>query len=189
MALRGRTLLDLALDRLAEAGAGLVTVHADGDQAPVAALLAARAAPACALGDAPPPGGGPLWYINADNVWLDGPMPAMARLRQALTDGLDGVLLVHRGFQVQAEIGAGDYFVDPLGVPEPRGDRQIAPYIDTGVRLMRAAALGPEGFAAALAGGRLRCVVHDGLWFPMGTPEDLEDAELAVAAQVTGPTT
>ena len=41
----------------------------------------------------------------------------------------------------------------------------------------------------AIAAGRLVAVVHDGLWFHLTRPGDLAEAEHALAAQLTGPTT
>ena len=42
---------------------------------------------------------------------------------------------------------------------------------------------------AAIAAGTLRALVHDGLWFHLSRPDDLEEAEHALAAQMTGTTT
>jgi MurNAc alpha-1-phosphate uridylyltransferase len=38
----------------------------------------------------------------------------------------------------------------------------------------------------AIAAGRLRAVVHDGLWFHLSTPPDLADAESMLQARLTG---
>jgi MurNAc alpha-1-phosphate uridylyltransferase len=38
----------------------------------------------------------------------------------------------------------------------------------------------------AIAAGRLRAVVHDGLWFHLSTPSDLADAESVLHARLTG---
>jgi MurNAc alpha-1-phosphate uridylyltransferase len=210
-----RTLLDHALDRLAEAGVSraVVNVHYQGDQ--IAAHLQARAgAPAVTIrheADLLDTGGAvtaalragffgdaPFYIANSDSVWLDGPSPALRRLAAALDPTVDGVILVHRTFQVHADVGFGDFFLDKLGMPRRRAEREIAPYIYAGVTLATPALF--EGFGAAnfsmnevwdraLATGRLRAVVHDGLWYHLSRPEDLEEAEYALAAQLTGPTT
>jgi MurNAc alpha-1-phosphate uridylyltransferase len=210
-----RTLLDHALDRLAEAGVNraVVNVHYQGDQ--IAAHLEARGgAPAVTLrheADLLDTGGavaaalragffgdGPFYIANSDSVWLDGPCPALRRLAAALDPTVDGVILVHRTFQVHADVGFGDFFLDKLGMPRRRAEREIAPYIYAGVTLATPALF--EGFGAAnfsmnevwdraLATGRLRAVVHDGLWYHLSRPEDLEEAEYALTAQLTGPTT
>jgi N-acetyl-alpha-D-muramate 1-phosphate uridylyltransferase len=40
----------------------------------------------------------------------------------------------------------------------------------------------------ALAAGRLKAVVHDGIWFHLSTPNDLLEAEHILEAQFTGDT-
>ena len=210
-----RSLLDHALDRMAEAGVlrAVVNVHYQADQ--IAAHLQARGgAPAVTLrreADLLDTGGavaaalragffgdGPFYVANSDSVWLDGPSPALLRLAAVLDDTVDGVILLHRSFQVQAEIGLGDFFLDKVGLPRRRLEREIAPYIYAGVTLATPALFAGFGEARfsmnevwdrALAAGRLRAVVHDGLWYHLSRPEDLEEAEHALAAQLTGPTT
>jgi MurNAc alpha-1-phosphate uridylyltransferase len=39
-----------------------------------------------------------------------------------------------------------------------------------------------------MAAGRLRAVVHDGLWFHLSTPADLAQAEIILGARSTGAT-
>ena len=41
----------------------------------------------------------------------------------------------------------------------------------------------------ALAAGRLGAIVHDGLWFHLSTPEDLEGADAVLMALEVGNTT
>ncbi len=108
------------------------------------------------------------------------------------------MILVHRTFQIHAEVGAGDFFVDGWGLPRRRREREIAPYVYAGITLAR-----PSLFASwptpalsmnqvwdrAIAAGRLVSVVHDGLWFHLTRPDDLQEAEQALATQLTGPTT
>jgi MurNAc alpha-1-phosphate uridylyltransferase len=213
--LGGRTLLDHALDRLAEAGVqrAVVNVHYQADE--IEAHLQARGgAPAITVrreADLLDTGGAvaaawragffgesPFYIANSDSVWLDGPSPALQRLAAALDGSVDGVILLHRSFQVQADIGFGDFFLDRMGAPRRRLEREIAPYIYAGVTLATPAlfqGLGGARFSMnevwdrALAAGRLRAVVHDGLWYHLSRPEDLEEAAHALAAQLTGPTT
>jgi N-acetyl-alpha-D-muramate 1-phosphate uridylyltransferase len=210
-----RPLLDHALDRLAEAGVQRVVVNAHYQADQIAAHLAARREPPTTLvrpeADLLDTGGavsaaltagllgtGPFYVANSDSVWLDGPRPALRRLAAALDDSVDGIILVHRTFLVQAEVGAGDFFLDKLGLPRRRQEREIAPYIYAGVTLATPAlfsGIGERRFSMndvwdrALAAGRLRAVVHDGLWFHLSRPEDLAEAEYALAAQLTGATT
>ncbi len=97
------------------------------------------------------------------------------------------MLLVHRTFQTQAETGPGDFALDKWGFVRRRGDREIVPYIYAGIQMVAPALLAdmPEGVFSlnlvwdrAIAAGRLRGVVHDGLWFHLSTPADLAAAEI-----------
>ena len=65
-------------------------------------------------------GPAPFFVVNGDAFWLDGPRPALARLAAAFDPGeVDGVLLVHRTFQVQADVGLGDFAAGPVGRAAP----------------------------------------------------------------------
>ncbi len=107
------------------------------------------------------------------------------------------MLLVHRTFQVHAEVGMGDFAVDKWGGRAGAREREVVPYIYAGLQLIAPALLAgtPEGafsmnqaWDTAMATGRLRAVVHDGLWFHLSTPADLAEAEKILRAQLTGDT-
>ncbi|MGE0224501.1 MAG: nucleotidyltransferase family protein [Acetobacteraceae bacterium] len=207
--LAGRSLLNHALDRLQEVGVERVAVNAFWQADRVAEALAARTAPPqtillreTTLLDT---GGGvraarsalgpdPMFVINGDAFWVDGPRPALLRLAQAFDDTVDVVLLVHRTFQVHADVGQGDFAVDKWGVPRRRGEREVVPYLYAGVQLLRPTLLDgmpQEAFSMnrawdrAMEAGRIRAVVHDGLWFHLSTPPDLAEAERILAARLT----
>lgn len=213
--LAGHRLLDYALDRFAAVGVRRVAVNAHYMAGQIDAHLRARHVPPATILRPEPDlldtggavaaalqagavGPGPFFIANSDSLWLDGPVPALRRLAHALEAGVDGVMLLHRTFQVQADTGAGDFFLDPIGRPRRRREREIAPYIYTGVMIARPAlfaGLTAQSFSMnlvwdrALETGRLRGLVHDGLWFHLSRPADIEDAEHALFAQVTGQTT
>jgi MurNAc alpha-1-phosphate uridylyltransferase len=209
--LGGRPLLDHALDRLAASGVETVVVNAHWQADQVAAHLAARSgAPRTVLRREPAlldTGGSvraalevlgtdPFFVVNGDSFWLDGPTHALDRLAAAWDDATaDAVLLVHRTFQTQAETGPGDFALDKWGFVRRRGDREIVPYIYAGIQIVSPALLAdtPDGafsmnpvWDRAIAAGRLRAVVHDGLWFHLSTPADLAAAESTLCAQATG---
>jgi MurNAc alpha-1-phosphate uridylyltransferase len=208
--LSGKTLLDHALDHLAGEGVTTVAVNAFWHADKVLAHLAQRRPPpqTLAIREASllDTGGGvrhaqaqigpdPFFVINGDAFWLDGPTPALRRLTLALKPDVDVALLVHRTFQVHADTGLGDFAVSQLGVPRRRRQREVVPYIFAGVSLMRAGLLdaAPDGpfslnriWDQAMETGRIRAVVHDGIWFHLSTPADLAEAELVLEARVTG---
>ena len=203
--LAGRTLIDHIFERLTVVDVGDVVVNAHWQADKVADHLAARGTagfpPRTTLmreatlldtggsvqAALPLLGLDPFYVINGDAYWLDGPRPALARLAQAFDPAeMDGVLLVHRGFHVRAEVGFGDFAVDKWGRPSRRGERQVVPYIYAGVQLISPALMHgmPEApfsmnlaWDRAIEAGRLRVVVHDGLWFHLSTPDDLHETE------------
>ena len=210
--LGGRTLMDHALDRLADAGVEQVVVNAHWQAGRVVEHLAARQGPPEVIvveeDELLETGGAvrealdllgpePFFIVNGDTVWLDGPSPALGRLAEAWSDDLDAVLLLHRSFQVQGGTGDGDFALDPLGVPRRPKEKEIVPYIYTGVQLVHPRLFegAPDGafslnllWDRALAKGRVRAVVHDGLWFHLSTPRDLAEAECSLHARETGET-
>jgi MurNAc alpha-1-phosphate uridylyltransferase len=209
----GRALLDHALDRLAAVGVARAVVNAHWHAPLIEAHLAARP---------PPPdvvlreeatllntggavraaldvlGPAPFFAVNGDSFWLDGPTQALRRMAEAFDPAaVDGVLLVHRTFQVHADVGFGDFAVDKLGALRRRGEREVVPYVYAGVQLMKPSLLDdmPDGpfsmnlaWDRALAAGRLHAVVHDGLWFHLSAPSDLADAEYFLSMRATSDT-
>jgi N-acetyl-alpha-D-muramate 1-phosphate uridylyltransferase len=212
LVLGGRALLDHALDHLVAAGVETVAVNAYWQAGKVAEHLAQRPSPPRTVllreENLLETGGGvraaltvlgrdPFFVINGDAFWLNGPMSALSRLTAWLGDDVDGVLLVQRTSHVHAEVGRGDFALDKWGVPRRRTEREVAPYIYAGVQLIHPRLLAgmPEGafsmnraWDKALAAGRLRAVVHDGIWFHLSTPPDLAEAEEILEARFTGDT-
>ena len=174
---------------LLDTGGAVAAALADG-------LLGGDPGENCADADRP---GEAFFTVNGDSVWLDGPTPALARLAAALDPAeADAVLLVHRTFQVHSEVGSGDFLLDSLGLLRRGRAREIVPYVYAGVQLATPALFAGAGDAPfsmnavwdrAIAAGRLRAVVHDGLWFHLSRPQDLCEAESALLAQETSETT
>jgi N-acetyl-alpha-D-muramate 1-phosphate uridylyltransferase len=192
----GRTLLDHAIDRLALAGVERIVVNVHYKAEMVIARLAERVHPKIEISHEDAlleTGGGvahalPLlgecfFVVNADVFWLDGTEPALARLAVAFDPArVDAVLLFQRTTNAVGYEGSGDYFLDPLGVPRRRGEREIAPFLFSGVQLLHRRLF--DGIAEprfslnllydrAQRAGRLTAIVHDGEWYHVGTPEGL----------------
>lgn len=200
--LHGRTLLDHALDRFAAVGIGhsVVNAHWLAPQLRAAAeargavvseeplLLETGGGVARAL---PLLGKGPFAVANGDSVWLDGPSPALERMAAGFDAArMDALLLLVRSAQVEGEVGRGDFLLDPLGRARRPGERQLAPYVYAGVQVLAPGlfAEAPAGafslnvlYDRAIAAGRLYGLVHDGVWFHLSTPGDLERANAAMA--------
>jgi len=201
IAVSGRTLLDHALDHLAAAGVEtvVVNIHWLGEQ--IARHVAGRTSPRVVLSHEPvllETGGGvvkalpelgaePFYVVNGDSLWLDGASPALQRLADAWRDDqMDALLLMHRTVAAVGYEGAGDFFADPMGRLTRRKPGEIAPHVYAGVhvlhpRLLRDAPTGAFSLNLAWdraeAAGRLYGIMHDGLWFHVGTPADLAEAQ------------
>jgi MurNAc alpha-1-phosphate uridylyltransferase len=201
--LLGRSLLDHALDRLAQAGVEEAVVNAHWCAPRVAEALAAREGrpPRLRLQLEPElleTGGGirralprlgeqPFIVVNGDAYWLDGPTPALTLLQQHFDPArMDGLLLLIRTAQVEGEVGRGDFHLDGAGrLRRPKG-AEIAPFLFGGVQVMAPALVAPEPegrfslnrcFDRAIGAGRLFGLVHDGEWFHLSTPADLARTE------------
>jgi MurNAc alpha-1-phosphate uridylyltransferase len=192
----GRTLLDHAIDRIALAGVERVVVNVHYKADMVVQLLAARRHPPIAISredELLETGGGvahalPLlddafFVVNSDVLWLDGRDYALARLANAYDPArMDAVLLLQRTTAAVGYDGIGDFFLDPLGQPRRRGEREIAPYLFSGIQLLHRRLFDCIAecqfslnvvYDRALESGRLHAIVHDGEWFHVGTPEGL----------------
>jgi MurNAc alpha-1-phosphate uridylyltransferase len=194
--LAGQTLLDHAIDRLVLVGVERVVVNVHYKAELITGRLAARQQPQIEISreeELLETGGGVLkalplldesfFVVNSDVLWLDGKDYALTRLAGAFDMArMDAVLLLQRTTTAIGYEGSGDFFLDPLGTPRWRGEREIAPYIFTGVQLLHRRLF--DGiderrfsltllYKRALEAGRLHAIVHDGEWYHVGTPEGL----------------
>jgi N-acetyl-alpha-D-muramate 1-phosphate uridylyltransferase len=202
----GKALIDHALDRFASTGVktAIVNVHHLASQ--IETHLAARKTPKIMISDERVAllgqGGGivkalpflgeePFFIANTDAFWLEGPADNLRRLASAWDpDRMDIFLLVAA---VATSIGvdsAGDFQLGPDGRLTRRAEREVAPFVYTGVGIVK-----PELFAGktvevfplapyffeAAERGRLFGQRLDGLWLHVGTAEAIRDAEQAIA--------
>ena len=140
-------------------------------------------------------GADPFFVVNGDAFWLNGPTPALRRLADAFdADGgrraagaphLPGPrrnrLRRFRGRQLgraaaAARAGGGAVYL--------RRRPLIAPALLDGMPDGRV--LLNRAWDRAMEAGRLRAVVHDGIWFHLSTPADLAEAEQVLEARITG---
>ncbi|MGP1257127.1 MAG: nucleotidyltransferase family protein [Kiloniellales bacterium] len=142
------------------------------------------------LGDAP------FFVCNGDVVWLDGYQPTLERLRRHWDpERMDALLLLQPSPVAIGYDGPGDFVMDPQGRLRRRREREIAPFTFAGVQVLK-----PELFADTPDGPfslnliydqviereRLYGLRHDGAWYHVGRPEDLERAELELRLELGG---
>jgi MurNAc alpha-1-phosphate uridylyltransferase len=141
----------------------------------------------------------PFYVVNGDSYWVDGPSDTLRRLGDAFDpQHMDALLLLARAAGAVAETGRGDFLWPRNGGLQRRGERDVAPYSFSGVQIVTPSLFANAPAAPfsmnclwdqALDAGRLGAIVHDGLWFHLSTPEDLERANAALASLEVGNTT
>ncbi len=141
----------------------------------------------------------PFYVVNGDSYWVDGPSDTLRRLENAFDpERMDVLLLLARAAGAVAETGRGDFIWPRDGGLQRRGERDVAPYLFSGVQIVtpRLFAQAPNPpfsmnclWDRAMESGRLDAIVHDGVWFHLSTPEDLARADAVLAAREVGNTT
>lgn len=141
----------------------------------------------------------PFYILNGDSYWVDGPSAALPRLAAAFDPRReDAMLLLARSAGTIAETRFGDFVWDCEAGLRRREEREVAPYLYSGIQIATTALLHSdkvERFSMnrlwdeALAAGRLNAIVLDGGWLHMTTPEDILRAEELLAAREVGNST
>jgi MurNAc alpha-1-phosphate uridylyltransferase len=202
----GRALIDRALDALAAAGVetAVVNVHYLADL--VSVHVARRKSPKIVVSDERSglldTGGGivkalPLlgpeafYLLNSDSFWIEGARPNLEWLSAGWRDdSMDALLLVAPTVRTVGYQGRGDLRMDPAGRLIRRPEREVVPFVYAGAAILhpRLFASAPSGsfslntlFNNAMEAGRLFGVRLDGLWFHVGTPDAIGEAEMTIA--------
>lgn len=134
----------------------------------------------------------PFVCVNSDNLWVDGPVDAIRLLAEAWDDArMDALLLLVPLARAASHSGHGDFHLDPTGrITRRRQPGRLAPFVFTGVQILSPRLISdwPEGpfstnlfWERALEAGRLWGLVHEGLWFDVGTPGAIKETEAALA--------
>ncbi len=174
--LAGRSLLDRALDRLADASVTTVLIGAGPDRALLERHLLQRGDPGLilieavhasqAVGRAFADGhlrpADSFFLIDDDVVWFDGPDPALSRLGAALnTSGrpgagpgasgeFDAMLLLARATENGSSDPRTALALDSLGIVRRPDEREIAPFVFAGIQLLSASLFNGAEPAASL---------------------------------------
>lgn len=200
----GRTLLDRAIDHLEKAGVESVVVNAHYLAEKVEQHVRHRSSPRIVLSveedrletgggvakALPLLGDGPFFVVNGDALWINGLRPTLDGLASAWDDGeMDGVLLLHATVTAHGYDGMGDFILASDGRLTRRPERTMAPYMFAGVQILHPRLFEdiPDGpfslnllFDRCMEQGRLFGVAHEGSWFHVGTPADLDVADQLV---------
>ena len=102
---------------------------------------------------------------------------------------MDGLLLLVPQARAGNHRGQGDFHMDRFGRLSRRARSRVAPYVFTGIQMVskRLLADAPSGafstnilWDRAIEAGRCFGLVHQGLWFDVGTPRSITDTEAAL---------
>lgn len=200
--LRGHTLIDHVLDRIATAGVkkAVVNVHYLPDQ--IERQLSGRSEPKIIISDERDAlldtGGGlrralpllgpePFLVHNSDSVWVEGIGTNLGRLIQAWDeDRMDCLMLLALASTSLGYEGPGDFLLSSDGLVTRREPGRMTPFVFTGVSITHPRLLdgAPDGrfslnllWDRAIEQGRVSGIRLEGLWMHVGTPEALEEAE------------
>lgn len=199
----GKPLIDHALDRLRHAGVGRVVVNVHYLADALEAHLARHAGDLEVVisderSQLMETGGGlmkakpligemPFLAVNSDNLWIDGPVDAVRLLAGRWDDGvMDALLLLVPLARAHCHGGHGDFHLDAGGRLTRRKPGRVAPFVYTGVQMLSPRLLvdAPGGpfstnlfWDRAIAAGRAYGLVHQGLWFDVGTPAAIAKTE------------
>jgi MurNAc alpha-1-phosphate uridylyltransferase len=206
-----RTLLDHTLDRLFDVGVERVVVNIHHLAAQVERHLSNRNDMEIIIsseaGDLLETGGGvkkalryfnnmPFFISNADVLWLNGPLPALGRMVERWNkDEMDVLLMIHSTVEAYGYNGNGDFEADTIGKLSRKQEREITPYLFTGVQIVQPSIFEntPKGafslnviYNKAMEADRLFGLVHDGEWFHIGTRDGLAQANNYMSQRYSG---
>ena len=202
---KGRSLVDRALDRLQAAGVEKIVVNLHHKGNTLKRHLAQRSDLQIAYSDETEmlleTGGGvakalpllgpePFFVVNSDTIWLDAQRDSLHALAATWDDAtMDALLLVHPTVMAIGYSGMGDFDMAPDGPLTRREQRHVAPFLFTGIQLLHprlfdGAPPGPFSlnrlYDKAAESGRLYGLRHQGVWMDVGTPAGLKAAEAAL---------
>jgi N-acetyl-alpha-D-muramate 1-phosphate uridylyltransferase len=207
VAIGGKSLIDYALDRLAEAGVeqAVVNVHHLADA--LERHLASRKKPQIVISDErgallgtgggiakalPKLGNAPFFLLNSDTLWLDGVRPNMLRLAETFdAERMDALLLLAPTAGSIGYDGRGDYAIQADGRLRRCSEREVVPFVYAGAAILASCLFddAPRGafplaplFDRAEEQGRLFGLRLEGVWMHVGSPDAVSAAESALAA-------
>lgn len=203
----GRTMLDLAIDKLRDAGMKRVVVNTfylapqieeHLKQRRDVEIIISREEELLETGGGIKKalahfGGNPFFALNADLPWLDGPKPSLQKMMAAWDPlRMDAALLVMPTKKARGAAAAGDFVMEEDGQIWRKDAPVPKPYVFIGAQILK-----PELFEGVqekvfsnnriydIAEDRRRLygVIHEGACYHVGTPEDLAEANRLLATK------
>ncbi len=199
---RGKALIDHAIDRLVAAGVTMIVVNAHYKADMLKAHLAKRGDVDIRVSEENDEllgtGGGllkalplfegePFFVHNSDSIWVEGLGHALDRMKERWDpSGMDALLLMASMVTALGFEGTGDFNLDAEGHLSRVPDRRVSPYAYPGVQIVH-----PRIFEAAneasfsmnrlwdvaIEKGRLYGIRLDGVWIHVGTPDAVREAD------------
>ena len=197
----GKAMVDHAIDRVKDAGISriVINIHAHADK--MRAHLEARNDDSIIISDETDAlletGGGikkalpllgdkPILTHNCDSIWIEGMGATLPRLIDAFDPAeMDAMLVLAVTASIVGDVARGDFTMEADGRIEWREPRSVAPFMYTGVQIIKPqlfADIEEQAFSTARVWrtlteqGRAYGLRHDGIWMHVGTPQALDDA-------------
>ena len=203
---RGKALIDHAIDRLVKAGVKTIVVNVHHHAEMLRAHLARRTDVEIVISDESSAlldsGGGianvlplfegePFFTHNSDSVWVEGAGSALERMKARWNaDVMDSLMLVAPTVNARCYEGRGDFMMDADGQLTRVPEHRVAPFVWIGVQILHPRLFdgAPEGrfsinplWDKAIEKGRLFGIRLDGIWMHIDRPDAVTDAERFLA--------
>lgn len=199
---RGKALIDHAIDRLVAAGVTLIVVNAHYKAGMLKEHLAKRKDVEIRVSDENDEllgtGGGilkalpnfegqPFFVHNSDSVWVEGLGHALDRMQERWDpEQMDALLLMASMVTALGFEGTGDFNMDAEGRLTRVPQQRVSPYAYPGVQIVHPRLFEhAQGNAfsmnrlwdVAIENGRLYGIRLDGVWIHVGTPDAVREAD------------
>ena len=130
----------------------------------------------------------PFLVVNSDNLWVDGPIDSLRLLASSWSEErMDALLLLVPLARANCHGGQGDFHMNAAGLLRRKRRGTVAPFVFTGIQIVSKRLFEgelPDGpfstnllWDRAMEKGRCFGVVHQGLWFDVGTPINVRKTE------------
>ena len=201
----GKTILDRSIDNLFSVGVTKIIINVSHLASVIVEHVGARKDHRIILSEEELPletGGGvmkalphlgnePFFIINGDSVWVDGMKNTLRHLAENWnSNNMDALLMLTPTVKVENFTGFGDFFMNQDGILSRRKEKMVSPFAYMGLSIINPLSFvnTPDGafslnwfYDEAIERERLVGVIHDGLWYHVSTPSDLEFARFKFA--------